>query len=577
MVRDWCERYKYAIFFYVFLIIYASYSIVKAYGFSYLPDEFGYWAYAAKASGYDWSGIVSLGSYYSYGYSLFLFPIFKIFNNSVIAYRAAVGINFLLIGIAYMIVVHIGRKYVGMKNDECYIVAAIAMCYPSILFFGKSTMAEVLLSVVYIIICAFMYAYIQSGKLYTLAFLLLGLIYIYFVHMRTVGVLVAGILTLLIYHVKKNRNFKHVLIMIAILVAVLAIGYVIKNTWLMIIYNGNNTMADANDYMGQINKIKFIFTTDGIKNFATSIAGKLLNMGLSTLGLAWFGLAYLIKAIFRHNDTKYKIVYAFIILSVIAEILINAIFNVRAGRVDSVIYGRYHEFVFPILILYGVYEIRHIGNRTKILSMSIMSVVNACFTYLVTVYIKKYGITSFYGCFVVGMGYLYNQDNFEPVSFMWQTYIFATVVSVIIIAMVTIFKTKGKRAIATIIVIAEICVSLRASSIYIDSSALGNFRDVAVVSKIQNLLNSQNSDNTNRKIIYITDDNSYYVCVLQFMMRDAEITLLPSRDSIEQYTDEELNENDILVLNYKSSFTEEAAKKYTSYFLNGHFYVFYNV
>ena len=36
---------------------------------SLFPDEFGYWAPAAEMLGWDWSESVSLGSYYSFGYS----------------------------------------------------------------------------------------------------------------------------------------------------------------------------------------------------------------------------------------------------------------------------------------------------------------------------------------------------------------------------------------------------------------------------------------------------------------------------------------------------------------------------
>ena len=66
------------------------------YSFSLFPDEFGYWAGAAKALGYDFSEITSIGSFYSFGYSLILMPVMKIFSDSVFAYRAAVVVNLLL-------------------------------------------------------------------------------------------------------------------------------------------------------------------------------------------------------------------------------------------------------------------------------------------------------------------------------------------------------------------------------------------------------------------------------------------------------------------------------------------------
>ena len=115
MRKEWSIRHKYAIIFVLFLVCFFGYSISRVYGFIFFPDEFGYWAYAAKAAGYDWSEMVSLGSYYSYGYSLILFPIFKLCKDSVMAYRVAVTLNFILLGATFFMllsIAEIGRAHV---------------------------------------------------------------------------------------------------------------------------------------------------------------------------------------------------------------------------------------------------------------------------------------------------------------------------------------------------------------------------------------------------------------------------------------------------------------------------------
>ena len=66
---------KYLFVFVLLLFCYYMYSIYQIYSFELIPDEFGYWTYAATLSGCDWSDIVSLGSYYSFGYTLILYPI----------------------------------------------------------------------------------------------------------------------------------------------------------------------------------------------------------------------------------------------------------------------------------------------------------------------------------------------------------------------------------------------------------------------------------------------------------------------------------------------------------------------
>ena len=87
--------YFYLSLFAVIIFCIFGYGIGKIYGMSIYPDEFGYWANAAQAAGYDWREITSLGPYYSYGYSLPLFPVLKFAGDGVAAYRIAVFMNVL--------------------------------------------------------------------------------------------------------------------------------------------------------------------------------------------------------------------------------------------------------------------------------------------------------------------------------------------------------------------------------------------------------------------------------------------------------------------------------------------------
>ncbi len=94
--RRKCFFFQYLLLFAVLIFCIHQYSIHKIFGFSLYPDEFGYWASAAGWVGYDWSGAASIGSYYSFGYSLVLAPILKLCRDGVLAYRVAVTVNMLL-------------------------------------------------------------------------------------------------------------------------------------------------------------------------------------------------------------------------------------------------------------------------------------------------------------------------------------------------------------------------------------------------------------------------------------------------------------------------------------------------
>lgn len=286
MLKDWCIRHKYSVIFIAFLLCFYGYNISRVYGFIFFPDEFGYWTYAAKAAGYDWSEIVSLGSYYSYGYSLILFPIFKLCNDSVIAYRVAVTLNFVFIGIVYFLLLSIAKKIWKKKKERAALFAAIAVFYPSWLFYAKTTMVEIVLMTLFIVICALLYHYLENNKLFTLLLLVVALVYIHFLHMRAIGILLAGGITLLIYFLLQSGKAKQLLIAIAVGMAVLAGGFFIKEVMQEILYAsaGENTLG-INDYAGQFEKITFMFTKEGMTNLICGLAGKVLYLGLASFGI----------------------------------------------------------------------------------------------------------------------------------------------------------------------------------------------------------------------------------------------------------------------------------------------------
>jgi hypothetical protein len=418
-----------------------------------------------------------------------------------------------------------------------------------------------------------MYSYIDKGKSYTLVGIILSLVYIHFVHMRAVGILIAGILTLIIYFSIEKKKARKLIVTIAGAAIVLIIGFAIKEVIMNSIYQGDSSVSDINDYAGQIYKVKYIFTHDGIKDFVESLVGKLLYMGLSTFGLAWFGIVYSIKKINSIIYDKHNVVHIFILISTISELLISTIYNIFPIRVDNFVYGRYHEFVFPVLIMFGLCELEDMKANVKVPFTVGIVIVQALFTYLVTDGIERYGLTNTHGYVMAGMSYLYDSENYEPAKFMWQAFAFGIILTIIVVVIGSLRNEKMQQIMLTGLIIIELLLAIRVSSLFTDAAARGTYRDIFVTNKIESLLMDDVPD---RRILYITEDDNSFISALQFMMRDVEITLLPVKGSLNEYTREEINENDILVLYYQSVFKEEAENIYTSNFNNGHFSIYYN-
>ena len=575
MVKKWCTQNKESLFVVILLLCFCGYNISKSYGFVLFPDEFGYWAYAAMLAGYDWSDIVSLGSYYSYGYSLILFPIFVLCKNAVIAYRMAIAVNFILLGVCFFIWKKLIEKlfeHIGEKRKTFY--AAIAVFYPSWLFYGRITLAEIVIVTLYAAICLLLYDYLEYNRMSTLIILVLALVYIHFVHMRTIAVLIACVITLVIYYAMKKNRIKQCITFLGLIAIIFLLGYGLKEWITGNIYAASDSV-NVNDYAGQKGKIAYIFTEEGVRNLIVSVAGKVLYLGIASFGLAYFGMWNVVKKVIegvktwkeKKELTTDKWFCLFVLLATAGAVMVNAIYTIHPGRVDALTYGRYHEYIMPILIVLGLIEISE--NSKVYCKLVAFLTAEGVMTALVTWSLVTYGQTNIHGYMMVGMSYLHQQNNFEPIHFFWQTFgIGAVLTCIVVLGFVWVKRHKGMEICLILLVALEMLLAVHAGKLYIDDSSLGAYRDTKIVQRIERLQEEQD-----REIYYLLTDKDYaLISILQFMMRDEDIHII----SKEEMKTQKLQEEDLLVSDYRNPLSEILQEQYDSFMVNGHFVLFYN-
>lgn len=545
--------------------------ISKSYGFYFPADEFGYWSYAAGLAGYDWSDIASLGSYYSYGYSLILLPVFLIFRDGVIAYRAAMVVNIALLAVCFFILQKMGRTF----------YAAAAVFYPTWLFYAGTTFAEILLLTLYLTTCLLLLKYLQTDKKRYMALMLAVMFNMYLVHLRAIGVLVSGTAVLLLYNIKKynikkysmgngGRKVRSVLVPAVAAAVILAVGLLmglfIKNYWTGMVYGDTaDTLKNANDYAGQFEKIAYIFSIEGLKNLIISVSGKILYLGLASYGIAYFGIIYAVR---RVREKKYFPL--FVLLTTVAALMICAIYTIRPGRVDTLTYGRYHEYVMPVLLMMGIKELgsKALSAKRTMCRIAVMLELEAVMTWLVTVSLNENGQTSFFGNTICGISWLYNPQDFEPVSYYWKVYLTGAVLTVAVsMGIWWTGRRRGREILLMLLVTMQIVIGIRLSSMYIDDSRLGCFRDTLLREVIYEL-NPEGS----REVYYSTEGNAFgNIGILQFMMRDTPIHIVKT-----DYDLDSQNEEDLLLIDFRSDQGEALAEKYDSHLTSGHFALYYN-
>jgi len=551
----------------VLLLCLAGYSVSNAYGFVMFPDEYTYWSYAAAVAGYDWSDITSLGMYFSYGYSLVLIPVFMLCKDAVIAYRAAVGINFGILICSFLCLARMAGRSWEDKKELTVLFSAVTVFFPGFLFCAQMTMTENLLTMLYILSGALLYEYLESNRSGVLLLLLLTMMYAYVVHMRTVGILLSGI-AVLIFHMFSGQGKKSHIIWVVVIVGLLFLLSLILKEWsYSYVYGGmNGELVSENDYSGQIEKIRYIFTSAGSYDFIIGVLGKILYLGLSTYGLFYWGIYGLLKMLFSKTENPVKRKFsAYILTGVIAQIMIASIYLMNMGAMSDYTYGRYSELILPFVMIMGMITIWNL--RTKIVWMvsGAIAVIHLLVVCLVVEQILNMGEVLFQECFMVGISYLYRADDFDVRTFYAEAYLFGTILQFGVMAIMLFGRSQEKRQrILPVLLVMEMILAVWADRNLLQIYKRAAYRDYCLAEKIERLYEEKDD----AKIVYQYDTYPSYAGILQFMMRDIDLW------AENEVTD--VDENDILIFPFDDAAQNEWKDEFDHIEVYGHFTVMYN-
>ena len=338
-----------------------GYGISHIWGMCIYPDEFGYWSTAARLAGWDWSQISSLGSYYSFGYSIILYPILLLTADSVTAYRAAILVNAVLMCVASFLLQKIGEKIFPQKNKLYKVlISGISVLYPSWILYMQATLTESMLMFMVVLVGYLFFELLEKPTFAKGLLLVLAVGYTYTLHMRTVGLVIACGLTVLIWGILEKKHRKKVLVILSLLAAALLLAYFGKEIVQSTIYAESNAL-NINDYGGQVNKVKQIFSLKGIQTIFLITAGKVIYLTLASGGLFVWGLWWSIKHtvklftnLKKQASIKSRELWSlYLVLLFLGTLGINCIYTINSVSLDNLLYGRYLEFVAPLFVFLG--------------------------------------------------------------------------------------------------------------------------------------------------------------------------------------------------------------------------------
>ncbi len=520
-------------------------SIGRLYGFSLYPDEFGYWASAAPFAGYDWSVLASLGSYYSFGYSLILAPVLLLFRGGVVAYRVAVMINFILLALGFLLIRKLSRMLYGSKDADIsgILICAAASFYPPWVLYSQMTMAESVLIFVFVLLCFVFAKFVQKPGPVNGILLVITAIYLYSVHMRSVGVLLALACTYVLLLLADKKSRKYALILGGVAVLALVAFFILKLGVVRKIFTYASAEAlDVNGYGSQTWKIRDIFTLRGFGDFLTELLGKVYYLVIATGSLALFAAFSGIRSLSgalkslkcgRRAETG-DYVRIFLFLGAVAQILISAVYMHGSDRADILFYGRYEEFLSPLLILTGAFEVRRLFREKKWYRVVFAGTAAIYLLFaLIPLFFRFFGshtLGPMRGFFVSGIGYLFRETDGDPYILTCRASVAGLLLILLTLGILGLSEhLRRVPAIMGLLVALSVILGVRLGEQY-------SFKINGYLRSTGEILSAM-KEHPEREIYYIDDGDAHYIDYFQFQLPEHRIRLVGEEDVLSGATE----------------------------------------
>ncbi len=352
----------------------------------FVEDALGTMGAAAFLTGHDWGDfLVDKGFYYKYGQSLFYLPVFFCVHNPVVRYKALLLVNSALMAFVPVLAYRIGERHFALPSSDAAFIALISGCMPAALLYGKLTWAE---PVLFLIPWGILYMLLElesvrngagaTGRKRLLSALLAwGCAFAFMSHQRGIIVVLATVLFLIIWAVKRKKVLVSWPVFGANLVAALILDRVL-DVWLKLyVYQGAELKHNTLSAFLHIEIYRKLFSPLGLKVVARTVLGWLFNSSVSGVGISLLGIVISFACVFGYKKMRETFSDKFRILCLVGGILYIGAFllgmlfffetlydywmGTTVDRCDHLVFGRYLESTLPVMLFAGLYVLERIS------------------------------------------------------------------------------------------------------------------------------------------------------------------------------------------------------------------------
>lgn len=498
------------------IILAAGFHVSELTTIHVLFDEFGYTATAAYYAGYDWSSVAGHSAYYGYGYGLLLSLIMRLTQgNMALYYQIGIGMNILMLIGSFLISCNMGKKLCKDIPDEIITLTALLVSfYPNTMAQSNVLWSETILYFLFWVSVWFLIRIFEHQKIIDCIGLSMTGVYMYMIHQRAIAIIIATVMVMSVWLIFNKNKRVGITIAISFVLMMILERYlkadVRQGLW-------GTGLSKANDFSGQTSKITDIFTSlSGFKALIIGAFGKLyyiLTAGLLFLGTFFAGVVENIK----RKDYKNLPVYAYMTLCFLGALGISAIFMLYGTRQDTLIYGRYTEYVIGPILFFGIL---YLWSNRYSKKTYFLSIVITVFTgIIVYIKLKNTGYTVYNMICAIGLSEIFQGGQVAGVRPI------IAVILAIILSLLMVFVIK-KSTLSKMLLI--FCVTLLfwgytnyrvMHVIAATNESVSEFKDVA--DELRRF-----SENGELPVYYVTsakDFDSRYIEIVQYYMPDVAV------------------------------------------------------
>ena len=492
-------------------------------------DEAAYWSHAANLAGLPWTDVEH--SWFSYGYSFLLVPLFFVTHNMSWLYRMAIVLNALMGVASFIIGIAIRREIDKEFNYSMTMLLSLTSAsYSSYLMQSNVAWAETFLYMWFLFGVWGVIRFVKHTTWKNTAMTAASCFFLYIIHNRCIVAVIAYIVTVLYMALRNKLEWTKVILTLMIFIMAFSLngmmktkletmligneGGVAENTIVLDNTVETNNDAPESDVTGfnglntlnsHIGKLKLVLSLEGWKKLIFSFGGKLWYLLTSTIMMAYFGVIYIVRKLvsgFKEEKScinySMHFFYVFLALFICGTLAVASLAIIPGDvdytnitRLDFFFYGRYEDILSGILIICALLHLVKTADKKLYIYRSVGGLVIYLLCFFVLHFQIK-DITSFYLNNFCVPGICFS-DKFSHILYS------GILITVYVTGCALLFLANVRKNRLQCLMSESVCILLLSAFLYIGQTAYQN-----------SVLINQKSCDSISEICDILEDNKEY-------------------------------------------------------------------